>query len=101
MFDGEFFGDSERRSYRYRIEIPAVLFAAGLSDQMDVRLLNVGEIGCRISTPVRLRVGDAVTIGFRASPSVQGVVRWSHAQAAGVEFCSPLPPGLIDKLLDR
>jgi hypothetical protein len=100
MFDGEFFGDSERRSYRYRIEVPAVLCGANLPGQMDVRLLNVGGMGCRISTPARLRVGDAVTIAFGTSHTVEGVVRWSHAQAAGVEFCRLLPPGVIDKLLD-
>jgi hypothetical protein len=99
MLDGEFFGDSERRAHRYKINVPAVLDRKG-SDPLNVQMMNVGETGCRLKLPERLSVGTHVMLSIGGLPRLEARVRWSHENAAGLAFADPLPPGILDKLLD-
>lgn len=99
MLDGEFFGESERRARRYKISIPAVL-RDRQRDSLHVELLNFGSTGCRLRLPEQLAVGTSVTLSVGGVPDMHGQVCWSHPQAAGVAFSRPLPPGIVNKLLD-
>lgn len=99
MLDGEFFGDSERRAHRYKVDVPAVLDRNG-GDFVNVQMINVGESGCRLKLAEPLGVATRVTLWIGGLPRLEAQVCWSHKNAAGLKFTDPLPPGIIDKLLD-
>ena len=59
------------------------------NSQIRVHLLDVSAYGTRLHSQLPLASGQQVTIDCR-TVRIQGVVRWTNAQLAGVRFDAPL-----------
>ncbi|WP_425506472.1 PilZ domain-containing protein [Sphingomonas xinjiangensis] len=98
-WDGEFFGENERRARRYKTNIPAVLSRKGCNP-IDVVVLDVCSAGCRLGLTGPLSVGSSVKLLVGGAPQLSASVCWSHKEAAGLAFDPPPPLGVFEKLLD-
>lgn len=81
-WNGEYFGENERRARRYKTNIPAVLSCENC-DPIDVVVLDVCSDGCRLGLSEPLSVGGSVTLLVGGALRLSASVCWSHKEAAG------------------
>lgn len=73
-----------RRMPRIELSCPALLETAAQSAMVTIR--DVAQGGVRIDSPVPLAAEDQVTIFPEGLRPIDGVVRWSSGEAAGLAF---------------
>ncbi|HET9629753.1 MAG TPA: PilZ domain-containing protein [Novosphingobium sp.] len=64
-----------------------------------VWLMDLSPTGCKVLLRYgRPRVGDSVALLAAGLERIAGVVRWTKADRAGIEFSRPLHPAVADHL---
>ncbi|KEQ49359.1 PilZ domain-containing protein [Sphingobium chlorophenolicum] len=64
----------------------------------DVVIDDLSDEGCRISAPVALAAGQAVSLGLPGVGTCTARVIWSDGKTAGCQFDQPLLAGQIEKI---
>ncbi|MGI4733011.1 MAG: hypothetical protein ACRYFW_14875 [Janthinobacterium lividum] len=93
-------GMDERKARRRAASIAARLYGA-VTAPCPVRVLDLTHLGCRVSASQLLSVGAFVTLELPHFTDVNGWVAWSLDGEIGLDFAHPLPPRVVDYILDR
>lgn len=73
------------RKVRHPVQIDAVLHRTDGS-KAPAKLTNFSDLGCRIETLDKLRVGERLAIAIPRMGQVKAQVRWAAAGSAGARF---------------
>ena len=85
--------NERRRSVR--VAVPANLRGVELG-RHRVEITDISEGGCLLVSPHQLPVGLRVVLKMGTFDSMPGVVSWTNFDATGVQFTTPLHPGVVD-----
>ena len=66
-----------------------------------VELLDFSPEGCCISPPVKVNVGDQVSLRIPDMEPVRGTIAWTREWKSGVEFDHPFHPAVFDLVVKK
>ena len=88
----------QRFETRQPLELPATLHADGLAP-CPVVVADLTPRGCRLSVSNEPPVAAHVALVFAGGTLISGRVAWNDGAGLGVDFCAPLLPRVVEKLM--
>lgn len=80
----------ERRNADRHVAVMLIAKITSNDQQSICRIRDISTMGVKIETNIDLVPGQAVTLELRSDLKMEGSVRWSKGQNAGIEFDAPI-----------
>lgn len=77
----------------------AVSVSSPRVEPVEMDVIDISHLGCRIRGPLNARVGTFVEMSVPGFSSFSGWIVWHRANEFGLDFAHPLPAPVVDHLL--
>ena len=97
---GSFRTTDTRRSDRVPLSCEVEFKRHGHS-RYRVDLFDISPQGCCLSPPIRVDIGDTISLRIPDLEAIHGKVAWVQGWKAGVQFDQPFHAAVFDQLISR